>query len=182
MGDGQSLYDVYRCKWESRNYRRRGWQNTQLVEQRSVFHDRKSFGKQSQDLINFLTPSAFTYEEVPELKAKVIGTFIDGNKVDEITENGEVIFDQTTFYAESGGQVADTGVITSDSAEANVLDVTKANHKQFLHHVELAYGSIKVGDEFTLKPDYARRHLIMRNHSATHILQKALQELSLIHI
>lgn len=139
--------------------------------------DRKSFGKQSQDLINFLTPSTFTYEEVPELKAKVIGTFIDGNKVDEITENGEVIFDQTTFYAESGGQVADTGVITSDSAEANVLDVTKANHKQFLHHVELAYGSIKVGDEFTLKPDYARRHLIMRNHSATHILQKALQEL-----
>ena len=133
------------------------------------------------EALEVVEENGFTVEKMtPTQDKKEIVWHQTTNKfelVDEITENGEVIFDQTTFYAESGGQVADTGVITSDSAEANVLDVTKANHKQFLHHVELAYGSIKVGDEFTLKPDYARRHLIMRNHSATHILQKALQEL-----
>lgn len=139
--------------------------------------NRKSFGSQSPDLLAFTAESKFLYEEVAKLSARVIGLFKDGQQVEVLTESGEMVLDQTTFYAESGGQVADIGAVRNEEMEARVTDVVKAPHKQFLHTVEVLYGSIRVGDELILEPDYQRRNMTRKNHSSAHLLQKALQEI-----
>ena len=135
----------------------------------------ESMSKQSKDLMEFKNPSEFNYGFEP-IKAKVIGLFQDGVKVDELSENGDIIFDVTNFYAEAGGQIYDTGAIKNDKANAKVLSVNKAPNKQHLHHVEVLFGDIHVGDEFELEINQTRRLKIMRNHSATHLLQAALDE------
>lgn len=135
-----------------------------------------SMGSQAADLLEFTAPSRFTYEE-NTLGATVIGLFKDGVKVDEITEEGEIIFDQTDFYAESGGQISDIGTVEGQNTAAEVTFVSKAPNKQYLHKVRIVYGSVKVGDRLELKPDFARRLSIKKNHSATHLLQKTLQTL-----
>lgn len=139
--------------------------------------DKQSFASQSADLINFTIPSEFTYEEGKDFESEVTGLFVDGVKVDSITDEGDVAFAKTDFYALSGGQVADTGTIKNDTCEAEVYDVTSSNHGQHLLHVKVLYGEIKVGDVFTEKVNWNRRNKIRKNHSATHLLQKALQEL-----
>ena len=142
---------------------------------RKARSDAQSMNKQSKDLLDFKEKSTFTYGSKP-IKAKVIGCFLDGNKVDSLSQNGEVIFDQTIFYAESGGQVSDTGEIKNDDTAMKVTAVNKAPNGQFLHSVELYYGEVKVGDEFVLTIDEERRRRIMRNHSSVHLLQSALIE------
>ena len=133
----------------------------------------ESFNKQSKDLMEFKDKSEYTYNDL-EISAKIIGLFKDGVKVDEIDDEGEVIFNKTNFYAEMGGQVADTGSIEGKDAQAEVLNVTKAPNKQHLHHVKMLFGALKVGDEVTLKVDHAKHFAIEKNHSATHLLQSAL--------
>jgi len=159
--------------------------NTLLKEQkdraRSARGDLQSMSRQSIDLMNFKDKSEFTYTE-SEIEAKIIGTFVDGVKVESLSGNGEIILDKTCFYAESGGQVADTGALISNDSEANVLNVLKAPNKQFLHFVEVLYGELKVGDTVKIKIDINRRNLITRNHSSVHLLQKALEEVLGDHI
>ena len=88
----------------------------------------------------------------------------------------EVIFDRTPFYAESGGQVADTGIITSGEFEGKVVNVVK-KHDVFIHQVEIVKGiAPAVGAELKMKIDADRRKDIQRNHTATHILHKVLRE------
>ena len=88
----------------------------------------------------------------------------------------EVIFDRTPFYAESGGQVADTGIITSGEFEGKVVNVVK-KHDVFIHQVEVKKGiAPAVGAEVKMEIDADRRKDIQRNHTATHILHKVLRE------
>ena len=88
----------------------------------------------------------------------------------------EVIFDRTPFYAESGGQVADTGIIASGEFEGKVVNVVK-KHDVFIHQVEIVKGiAPAVGAEVKMKIDVDRRKDIQRNHTATHILHKVLRE------
>ncbi|WP_314339294.1 alanine--tRNA ligase [Leptotrichia wadei] len=88
----------------------------------------------------------------------------------------EVIFDRTPFYAESGGQVADTGIITSGEFEGKVVNAVK-KHDVFIHQVEIVKGiAPAVGAEVKMKIDADRRKDIQRNHTATHILHKVLRE------
>ena len=88
----------------------------------------------------------------------------------------EVIFDRTPFYAESGGQVADTGIITSGEFEGRVVNVVK-KHDVFIHQVKIVKGiAPAVGAEVKMKIDADRRKDIQRNHTATHILHKVLRE------
>ncbi len=135
----------------------------------------ESFNKQSKDLLDFKEPSEYTYSD-DTVEGKVIGLFKDGVKVDSIEDEGEVAFDVTNFYAEMGGQVADTGFIDNKETRANVINVTKAPNKEHLHHVKVLYGSIKLGDRMSLNVDKNRHFSIMKNHSATHLLQSALIE------
>ena len=134
-----------------------------------------SFHKQSKDLMSFKTPSTFHYD-VEETKTKIIGIFQDGNAVSSLDEEGDIIVEDTPFYAEMGGQVSDTGMVTSSTAEGIINDVKSATNGQHLHHVTLKYGVLKVGDEVTMTLDHTRRHLIERNHSATHLLHQALMD------
>ena len=135
----------------------------------------ESFNKQSKDLLDFKTKSLYNYES-KDIKSKVVGLFKDGVKVDEISDEGEVVFDVTNFYAEMGGQVADVGFIENENCRADVVNVTNAPNKQHLHNVKVLYGSIKNGDEFTLSIDKKKHFAIAKNHSATHLLQSALIE------
>ncbi|NBK98984.1 MAG: alanine--tRNA ligase [Erysipelotrichia bacterium] len=142
----------------------------------------ESMASQSEDLMNFTKPSSFIGYDTLTTKAVVIGLFKDGKQVDCLSEEGSVIFDTTSFYAESGGQVSDTGVMIKDGVEVAIVDVKKAPHGQFLHLVELNGESLKVNDEVILKVDVARRNRITANHSATHLLQSALKQVVGDHI
>ena len=143
--------------------------------------DLQSMNKQSPDLMNCVIKSTFTYGVKP-IKSKVIALFKDGVEVDSISEEGDVMFEETTFYAESGGQVADIGEINNEKTAAKVTNVIKAPNKQHLHHVEVMYGDIKEGDIFTLTVDENRRNRIARNHSSVHLLQRALTDVLGDHI
>ena len=148
---------------------------------RAARGDIESFHKQSKDLLEFKTPSEFTYDPA-DLVSKVTGIFVDGVRVNEIEEDGEVAFEVNNFYAESGGQVSDKGTIHNGNCEAVVLGVSKAPSGQHLLHVHINYGSIHEGDEFTLSIDKAKRELTARNHSATHLLHAALGEVLGFHV
>lgn len=147
---------------------------SQRKRAREARGNRTSFSAQSEDLIAFNKSSRFTYE--PEnIISKVTGLFVDGVSVDEIENEGDIIFDETNFYAESGGQVSDLGEIVNSDSTLKVLDVQKAPNKQHLHHVKVLFGTVKLGDSFELKPDFNRRDVIRKNHSSCHLLQAALQ-------
>ena len=143
--------------------------------------DLQSMNKQSKDLMDYKEESTFTYGVKP-LESVVLAIFKDGKKVDVLTDEGDIIFKETTFYAESGGQVADTGTIENKETALKVTNVIKAPNKQHLHHVEVLYGQVKAGDKMTLKVDELRRQRIMRNHSSVHLLQKALTDVLGNHI
>jgi alanyl-tRNA synthetase len=140
---------------------------------RSARGEIDSFHKQSKDLLSFKDDSEFLYDSY-EIKAKAIGLFKDGVRVDSLDEDGEIIFDKTVFYAECGGQVSDKGKAYNDSCSAKVIAVSKAPCGQHLHKIALEFGSIKEGDVLTLTIDRRKRVLTSRNHSATHLLHSAL--------
>ena len=97
--------------------------------------------------------------------------------VDKADENDEIIliFDKTPFYAESGGQVGDTGFILGDGFEILVKDVKKATNGLFLHHCLIKKGIVKKSDKAKLSVDKNKRFETRRNHTATHLLHKALK-------
>ena len=134
----------------------------------------ESMHNQSIDLLNYKEDFTFTGYDNHEDKGVVKGLFIQGNKVESIDDEGDVIFDKSCFYAESGGQVADTGLINNSNCEAEVLDVKKAPNGQFMHHVKVKNGKINLNDEFELKINIEDRKRIMANHSSVHLLQAAL--------
>ncbi len=142
---------------------------------RNARGDEQSMASQSKDLMEFENEFDFTGYKETITSGKVTGLFISGVRVDEISDEGDVIFDQSCFYAESGGQIADSGMIIADGFKAKVLDCKKAPHKQHLHHIEVIEGSLKEGMACQLKIDEARRNKIMANHSALHLLDSALR-------
>ncbi len=140
---------------------------------RNARSDEQSMHKQSEDLLNFVEPSTFNYDG-KNIKSKVIGLFKDGIKQEIISEEGEIAFETTNFYAEMGGEISDTGYIYNSNFRANVTFVSKAPNGEHLHKIKVLYGEIKENDEVTLVVDHIRHFNIMKNHSATHLLQSAL--------
>ncbi len=135
-----------------------------------------SMNIQNEALLKFLSPSEFLYDTYEIKDARVIGLFKDKEEVDKLTDDGYVIFDRTCFYAESGGQVADTGAIKNKKMKAKVVDVKKAPNGQHLHKIELLEGTLKVGDTCSLKIVKEKRLKTQANHSTIHIVQKVLQD------
>lgn len=136
----------------------------------------ESFKNQNELLLNYKEESTFVYE-VYELKGKVISLIKDDKFVDSLDKEGMLVLDKTCFYAESGGQISDTGMIISKNFKARVLDVFKAPNGQHIHKIKLLNGSINVGDTVDLLVDKDKRMLTEANHSSVHILQLALQTL-----
>lgn len=110
-------------------------------------------------------------------KTKVIGLLKDQQKVESLSEGqeGELILARTPFYAESGGQIGDQGIIENPYFEAEVKDTVEKTGV-FVHQVELKKGEIKTGAEVEAVVYHNRRQATARHHSATHLLQKALKE------
>jgi alanyl-tRNA synthetase len=102
----------------------------------------------------------------------------DGKEVTELKkgESGAVVMNQTPFYAESGGQVGDTGEMRREGVRVTVTDTQKKAGDMFAHLVKVEDGAIKVGDPLLLDVDHARRSAIRQNHSATHLLHEALRQ------
>ncbi len=124
------------------------------------------------------TPSCFVGYDNFALKTVVTHLIASGKLVEELKqgEKGQVMLAETPFYAESGGQVADQGVITAATGELKVTDVTKAPNGQHLHHVEVVKGSISNGADVTAAVDLTIRNSVIKNHTATHLLHQALKE------
>ncbi len=109
---------------------------------------------------------------------KVLAMLVNGEKVEEVSAGtrATLVFDSTCFYAESGGQVADKGTISTDSASGQVLDVQKTGTGLFMHVVQVEDGTFHLGDTVEQKVYKLVRHPIMRNHTAAHLLQAALRQ------
>ncbi len=123
------------------------------------------------------TPTEFTGYEQDESDAKVLAVVVDGEVSGAIAggEDGILVLDKTPFYAEMGGQVADHGTITAGSSVFEVRNVLKDKGGKYLHHGHLVSGEIQVDDTVHAAIDTVRRQAIRRAHSATHLLQSALE-------
>ena len=138
----------------------------------------------SEDLFGELNaePTAFDGYDVLKETAKVLA-LSDGEELNDAVstdyeerENVLVVLDRTPFYAEMGGQVADHGYLTSGTANLKVNQVKKTPKGFYVHTCTLLDGTIRVGDTVTAAVDEQRRSSICRNHTATHLMQKALRE------
>lgn len=129
------------------------------------------------DAIKLDGETSFTgYEHLSGESSSVVALFKDGQSVDSLQEgeSGMVVLDETPFYAESGGQVGDTGVLATSAASFAVNNCTKEG-KNNLHHGAVASGVLKVGDKVAPQVNAERRQAIALNHSATHLLHEALR-------
>ncbi len=120
------------------------------------------------------------YEQL-EMEATVVALYADGSPVEtlEAGQSGVVVLDRTPFYAESGGQVGDSGELVAGNVCTTlftVADTQKIQADVFGHQGELRAGSLAVGDSVVARVDAERRASTMRNHSATHLMHKALRE------
>ena len=108
----------------------------------------------------------------------VVALLRDGKEVGALAkgESGAVVLNQTSFYAESGGQIGDTGEMTGDGVRFVVTDTQKRAGDLFVHYGTVEQGTLKAGVPLDLKVDHARRSAIRQNHSATHLLHEALRQ------
>ena len=124
------------------------------------------------------------YEHLTREDAKVVALYVDGSAVQSADAGDDVVvvLDHTPFYAESGGQVGDAGELRNASTRLVVDDTLKIQADVFGHHAQVVEGSVKVGDSFVAKVDTERRAKTVRNHSATHLMHKALREVLGAHV
>lgn len=156
----------------------------EMVEQRERARNaREESGKKdwgydeiSVKLKDFST--TFKGYEMTSLKSKVLAIIKDGEFVERLEEGEEgiVVLNETPFYGEGGGQVGDTGILQNKDLNASVVDTKKTKNGSIFHIVEVKKGIIFTGDVVEANVDYMRRMDTARNHSATHLLHKALKE------
>lgn len=116
--------------------------------------------------------------------ARILAILREGERVEsaEMNDDVVVVLDRTPFYAESGGQVGDTGFLTDGAGRFAVLDTTKHHSGVFLHHCHVVVEGLSVGSEVECVVDGIRRYNIMRNHTAAHLLQAALRKVLGTHV
>ncbi|MGI6685001.1 MAG: alanine--tRNA ligase [Bacillota bacterium] len=129
------------------------------------------------ELLNGVPGTKFLGYESIEAEGKVLVLVTEGEKVDAISDQASayLVLDQTPFYAESGGQVGDTGIITGPKGSAVVKDTQKLADGVYLHQIKMEQGVLKVGDTVEALVDRDRRRSIARNHTATHLIHRALR-------
>lgn len=124
------------------------------------------------------------YEQLELSGAKVTALYVDGTQVQQVQagQSAVVVLDATPFYAESGGQVGDTGLLEADGLRFAVADTLKIQAGVFGHHGVLESGTLSVGDSLLARVDAVRRARTVRNHSATHLMHKALRQVLGAHV
>lgn len=148
---------------------------------RAARSDQKSMNAQSETLINLKTDSDYLGWTDTEIdQAQIVAIIKDDQLVDAVDikdQEALLVFDKTPFYAEMGGQVADTGnILVADQVVANVLNVQRAPNGQNLHLVEIL-SDLKVNQKVDLKVDLKTHRLTSQNHTATHLLDQALRNI-----
>ena len=140
----------------------------------------RAAGKFKMDRALEYTGAGNTFVGYDELQAncKVLALYIDGTPATVLNagQEGVVVLDTTPFYAESGGQVGDQGLLQTAGAKFEVADTLKIKADVFGHHGALLKGSLKVGDAVQAQVNSDLRAATVRNHSATHLMHKALRE------
>jgi alanyl-tRNA synthetase len=135
--------------------------------------------KMAQGLAYSGKPTTFHgYEALVHETAQVVAIYVDGSAVEQAGagDDAVVVLDHTPFYAESGGQVGDAGDLRNRTTRFVVEDTQKIQAEVFGHHGRVVEGSLRVGDAVTARVDGDRRAATVRNHSATHLMHKALRE------
>ena len=135
--------------------------------------------KMAQGLAYSGKPTTFHgYEALVHETAQVVAIYVDGSAVEQAGagDDAVVVLDHTPFYAESGGQVGDAGDLRNRTTRFVVEDTQKIQAEVFGHHGRVVEGSLRVGDAVTARVDADRRAATVRNHSATHLMHKALRE------
>jgi alanyl-tRNA synthetase len=158
--------------------------NRLLEEQKERGRQAGKF-KMAQGLSYSGVPTQFHgYEQLVVESVQVVGVYVDGSPVNSATagDDAVVVLDCTPFYAESGGQVGDTGELRNASTRMLVEDTVKIQADVFGHHGRSVEGTVTVGDSFVAKVDVERRAKTVRNHSATHLMHKALREVLGAHV
>ena len=124
------------------------------------------------------------YESTNLDEARVIAILDGDNQIDELNEGaqGSVVLDQTPFYAESGGQVGDTGILATSDGKATVNDTFSPVSGLIIHKVTVQSGTMKVGDDVVASVDAEKRDATRRNHTATHLVHAALKEVLGSHV
>ncbi|GAB7386486.1 alanine--tRNA ligase [Bacillaceae bacterium] len=145
---------------------------------RAARQDVDSMQTQGGVLADLTVKSEFVGYNELVTSAKVAAIIYNDQLVDMIGENAvcQVILDRTPFYAESGGQVADKGIISSGGTQAQVEDVQKGPNGQHVHTVRVLSGRLRVGDTVEARVHRASRADIVKNHTATHLLHRALKD------
>jgi alanyl-tRNA synthetase len=128
--------------------------------------------------------SFYGYDHLACETSKVLAVYVDGVQVAEAQagDDAVIVLDHTPFYAESGGQAGDAGELRNATTRVVVDDTTKVLADVSGHHGHIVEGSVKVGDVFTARVDAERRAKTVRNHSATHLMHKALREVLGSHV
>jgi alanyl-tRNA synthetase len=146
-----------------------------MAQQKSQSQSASKFGADYANVLSVEHKTEFTgYTEVTG-SSTVVDIIVDNVAVKEANAEAFIILEQTPFYAESGGQAGDTGLMSSSDGKAKVIDTVKLG-QAFAHKVKID-GLIKVGDKVDLVVDRARRDRIKANHSATHLLHAALRQI-----
>ncbi len=155
--------------------RQREEQRVRAREARKALGD---LGWAGVDLGKEIPETEFKGYDYFKCEAKVLAIVVGDETVEAVGEGSDamLVLDATTMYAEMGGQVADHGVISCADGEFIVTDVQKNKGGKYLHHGKVVRGGLTLGDTVMVSVDVDRRKAIMRAHSATHLLQKALQE------
>lgn len=150
--------------------------NQCMEEQRKRARESSSFSVDYSNVIKLDDKTEFLGYQATEASGKIIAIFKNGQKVESVHAGDEaiIILDKTPFYGESGGQIGDKGLLTTANVEFTVLDSQKYG-KSTGHIGKIVKGSLNVGDTVTAAIDVELRERIRRNHSATHLLQAALQ-------
>lgn len=152
--------------------------HTLLDEQKQRAREAGKF-KMAQGLAYEGAPTTFHgYEHLLHEQARVTAVYVDGSPVDAARagDDAVVVLDHTPFYAESGGQVGDAGELRNATTRFVVADTMKIQADVYGHHGHIAEGEVRVGDVFSARVDAERRARTVRNHSATHLMHKALRE------
>ena len=150
--------------------------NRCMQEQIARGRSASQFSVDYSEQVNLPGKTEFIGYDHSDTNATVLGIYAENNAVDEIKEGDQVgiILDKTVFYAESGGQVGDTGIIETETSLFNVVDCKKVG-THFMHFGHLKHGAISRGDKVKVEIDTERRQYITCNHSATHLLHEALR-------
>lgn len=167
----QEAINIYEVKMEEQKNRSRA--SSKMMG--DVFAD-QNFG------LNVPKTEFLGYSEL-KAEAVVLKIFNDQGEVNEASQGQaiKIVLNRTPFYAQSGGQVGDSGVLMNDAVKVSVADTQKINDV-YIHAATVERGTLKVGDKVEASIDANRRAAIMRNHTATHLLQAAMREILGAHV